>query len=174
MTGRPSERRPVVDVVDETFLVAAPDVVRAVLCDPLTWSAWFPDLVLSVVQDRGPLGVRWRVGGSMAGSAEVWVERWHDGVVAHVFLQAEPPDEVAPRRGRRLHDHHARLVRRELLRLKDLLERGRATGTTRDGWTPPGPADARPTPGPTAGSRVAASGRRSAAPAPRSKEDVDG
>jgi hypothetical protein len=121
---------PQVDVIDETFLVAAPEVVGALLRDPDRCRRWWPDLRLSVFADRGAEGVRWNVRGALVGSMEVWLEAFGDGVIAHYYLRADPaagPYDDARRAVREVH-RRQRHTKRVFWRLKDELEAGRAPG----------------------------------------------
>ncbi|MBA2554839.1 MAG: hypothetical protein H0V10_14350 [Geodermatophilaceae bacterium] len=52
-----------VDLIDETFVVAPAARVAALVRDPARWRAWWPDLRLTVFQDRADAGVRWNVTG---------------------------------------------------------------------------------------------------------------
>ncbi|MHB8340964.1 MAG: polyketide cyclase / dehydrase and lipid transport [Mycobacteriales bacterium] len=124
---------PVVDLIDETFLVADPAAVAEAIHQPALWRAWWPDLDLVVFQDRGGQGLRWTVTGALAGTAEIWLEPWGDGVILHCFLRADP---TRPRRGGGSPAAVARLAVRETRRragqikravnaLKDQLEAGR-------------------------------------------------
>lgn len=79
-----------VDLVDETFIVAAPEVLAPIVADPARWRAWWPDLRLTVFMDRGDLGQRWSIAGALVGSMEIWLEPAHDGCIVHHFLRAEP------------------------------------------------------------------------------------
>ena len=89
---------PTIDVVDSTWFAARPTAVAAIVAEPANWRRWWPDLDLAVDQWRGVKGVRWVVrsaGGraaGMSGTAEVWLEPMHEGVVAHVFLRLDPKD----------------------------------------------------------------------------------
>jgi hypothetical protein len=91
------------DLVDETFVVAAPAAVAAVVRDPDRWLGWWPDLRLSVFQDRGEAGVRWNVRGALRGSMEVWLEPCKDGVLLHHYVRCDRSDgrRVRPRERRR-------------------------------------------------------------------------
>ncbi|UPK73398.1 hypothetical protein MU582_13225 [Nocardioidaceae bacterium SCSIO 66511] len=117
------------DITDETLVVAAPQRVRDVLCDEAFWQQRMPGVRLRRIEDRGLLGKRWAVDGAMRGSAEVWLERWADGVVVHVFWQVDPAD------GRRLDARGRRRfgleVKAHVTAVKDSLEEGRAPGTPR-------------------------------------------
>ena len=79
-----------VQISDETFVCADPDDVGRAVNDPASWRRWWPDLHLTVVEDRGPVGVRWTVTGALTGTREVWLETMMDGVILHYFLHAEP------------------------------------------------------------------------------------
>ena len=95
-------RRHLVDLIDEIFIVAEPVRIRAATCDPDRWASWFPGTVFTSYDDRGPLGDRWTVTGSLAGTAEVWLEEHGDGTVVHAYLRVDPTDPVGlGRRGRR-------------------------------------------------------------------------
>ncbi len=131
---------PRVDLVDETFLVAAPEAVAQVVHDPARWRQWWPDLELTVFMDRGAAGIRWSVTGALTGSTELWLERVGDGVVLHYYLRADDgaPAPVGARAGRRaaragdrLRDRRAVAWKRCANALKDELEGGRAPGTPR-------------------------------------------
>ena len=98
-----------VDLVDETYLVAAPDVVADAVHDRTRWRAWWPDLELTVFMDRGPAGIRWSVTGALVGSSELWLEPFADGVLVHYYLRVDPAD---PRRVGRSQDRWADRVRR--------------------------------------------------------------
>jgi hypothetical protein len=135
-----------VDLVDETFVVAAPADVAAVVHEPQRWRQWWPDLQLTVFMDRGTAGVRWSVTGALYGSAELWLEPVLDGVLVHYYLRADdsvgahpaepadpadPADVTARRADDRLRDRRARAWKRSVNALKDELETGRAVGLPR-------------------------------------------
>ncbi len=130
-----------VDLVDETFLVAAPAVVAAVVHDPVRWARWWPDLVLTIFMDRGPAGIRWSVTGGLEGSTELWLEPVLDGVLVHYYLRADDgaatvADPARQQRAdARLRDRRARAWKRSVTALKDELEAGRPPGVPRDGVT---------------------------------------
>jgi hypothetical protein len=79
-----------IQVADETFVCADPVDVGKAIADPASWRRWWPDLRLSVVEDRGPAGQRWTVSGALTGTMEIWLEPSFDGVILHYFLHAEP------------------------------------------------------------------------------------
>jgi hypothetical protein len=79
-----------IQVADETFVCADPVDVGKAVADPASWRRWWPDLRLSVVEDRGPSGQRWTVSGALTGTMEIWLEPSFDGVILHYFLHAEP------------------------------------------------------------------------------------
>ncbi|MFC5382269.1 hypothetical protein [Aquipuribacter nitratireducens] len=99
---------PLVDVVDDTFVRAAPAAVRA-MTRP-AWEGWLdagPGARLALVraEERGVEGVRWeataRTGrgrGSVrwAGTAEVWLEPAWGGTVVHLFVRLDPVPPVGP------------------------------------------------------------------------------
>ena len=132
---------PVVDLIDETFVVAAPAEVSAAVHDPERTKTWWPDLDLTVFMDRGVDGVRWTVTGGLVGTAEVWLEPFGDGTIVHVFLRCDPTrrgsaTEIAtvdPRRGLTLLRARAWEIKQWSWRLKDELERGRLAGEPRPG-----------------------------------------
>ncbi len=123
---------PSVDVVDETFLAVAPEVVAGHLARH--WRRLWPDLRLEVVTDRGVQGIRWTVGGALVGSMEVWLEPVLDGTVVHYFLRADPagpdgaPRPAPPRRGAAEARRRQRAAKAIAFACKDRLEAGRAPG----------------------------------------------
>ena len=135
---------PRVDLVDETYLVVAPERIATVVADPARWRAWWPGLQLTVFMDRGVQGIRWSVTGDMVGSCEIWLEPVGDGVLLHYYLRADPtvpgsatqprtlPDSPRGRReADRLRVRHALAWKRTVWRLKDELEAGRRPGEPR-------------------------------------------
>lgn len=107
-----------------TFVVAAPASVAARVCDPGAWAAWWPDLELTVSEDRADRGVRWAVAGAVSGTAELWLEPVLDGTVVHWFLRGHPAAGSA----RRAEVRYRRGWRTVVLGVKDELEAGRPPG----------------------------------------------
>jgi hypothetical protein len=123
---------PLVDLADDTYLACAPDVVASVVADERRWGRWWPDLHLITTRDRGPKGRQWAVRGALAGTMEIWLEPWWDGVVLHLYLRADPIVAEASRRddhdGRwaaRERQRRAQQWKRHVHRLKDELEAAR-------------------------------------------------
>lgn len=136
---------PVVDLVDETFIVASPHRLAVVIADRRRWVVWWPGLQLDIFMDRGNEGIRWSVVGDMVGSAEIWLEEFGDGVILHYYLRADPtePDsDNKPRqlpqspRGRRQADsmrrRHAVSWKQVVWELKAEVEAAREPGSS--GW----------------------------------------
>ncbi len=130
---------PQVDVIDESFVVADPAELAAIVHDPALWRRWWPDLELQVAHDRGRDGLRFAVTGALVGTAEFWLEPWGDGVVVHYFLRA---DVTRPGSAVEVRALSAKAAAREVRRrgqqnkrgiwaLKDALEKGRPTGEPR-------------------------------------------
>jgi hypothetical protein len=84
-----------IQIADETFVAADPVEVGRAIGDPASWRRWWPDLILTVVEDRGDKGHRWTVAGALTGTMEVWLKPVLDGVVLHYFLHAEPSGVAA-------------------------------------------------------------------------------
>ena len=84
-----------IQIADETFVAADPVEVGRAVADPASWRRWWPDLLLTVVEDRGEMGHRWTVAGALTGTMEIWLEPVLDGVVLHYFLHAEPSGVAA-------------------------------------------------------------------------------
>lgn len=82
-----------IQVADEIFVAAAQSLAGGVIGDRARWRQWWPDLRLTVVEDRENQGVRWTVTGPIEGTMEIWCEECMDGFILHYYLHAEP---VAP------------------------------------------------------------------------------
>ena len=119
-----------VDLIEETYIAAAPAMVAAAVHEPAFVAELWPDLRLAVFMDRGLEGVRWTAGGPFTGSCEVWLEPYGDGVVVHTYLRCDPPAGVVltPRAAVREIRNRARHAKRVLWAVKDRLEAGRAPG----------------------------------------------
>jgi hypothetical protein len=116
-----------VEIADDTFIVAEPRDVAAVVADARRWRLWWPDLDLTVTRDRGPAGVVWAVRGPLEGEMEIWLEPVADGVVLHYLVRADTADP----RPDRLRERRTRDWKRHAHRLKDELEAGREPGHPR-------------------------------------------
>ena len=130
---------PSVDLVDDTYVACAPDVVAQVVADERRWDVWWPDLHLTTTRDRGPKGRQWAVRGSLVGTMEIWLEPWWDGVLVHYYLRADPrvPWPRASRgpvsrraelRAAEERQSQARHWKQQVHRLKDELEGRRQPG----------------------------------------------
>ena len=84
-----------IQIADETFVAADPVEVGRAVGNPASWRRWWPDLLLTVVEDRAEQGHRWTVAGALTGTMEIWLEPALDGVVLHYFLHAEPAGVAA-------------------------------------------------------------------------------
>lgn len=124
-----------IQIADETFVCADPADVGAAVAQPSSWRRWWPDLRLTVVEDRGPLGHRWTVTGALTGSMEVWLEPVMDGVVLHYFLHAEPAGVSAWELSRMdlpALNHRRRVAGKAMsFEVKQRLERARPVGVSR-------------------------------------------
>ncbi len=85
-----------------------------------------------MVEDRGPLGVRWAVTGALTGTMEVWLEPSLDGVLLHYFLHAEPSGVSAwqlSRMNLAKMTHRRRVAGKTMaFEVKEALERSRPVG----------------------------------------------
>ena len=113
-------REPRIDIVDETFIRAAPQVVRDSLDDEGWTAQIWPHLTRAVTRDRGVKGVRWSVTGQVVGEMEVWLEPFRDGVVVHHYVRGTR----GPRAPRDVATRHTLRWKRAVHELKDRLEGG--------------------------------------------------
>jgi hypothetical protein len=123
--------RNAMDIADDTFVVAAAGAVAELLRDQASWRIWWPDLALTLTRDQGLAGMHWSVGGAVAGSMEIWLESWGDGVIVHWYLRPAPA-RVARRPERERADRVLRW-KRQVHALKDRLEADREPGSPRAG-----------------------------------------
>lgn len=124
---------PPLNMVDETFVVAEPAVLVALLHDPDRCRQWWPDLRLSVLQDRAEQGIRWQATGALIGNMEVWLEKFGDGVIVHYYLRAKlagAPASSARRAAKAIRRRQLHL-KRVFWQLKDELEGSRRPGDPR-------------------------------------------
>ncbi|BBX16023.1 polyketide cyclase / dehydrase and lipid transport [Mycolicibacterium duvalii] len=124
-----------IQIADETFVAADPATVGAAVADQACWRRWWPDLRLTVAEDRGELGHRWKVSGALTGTMEVWLEKVLDGVVLHYFLHAEPSGAAAwqlAKMNLAKMNHRRRVAGKEMaFEVKRTLEAGRPVGVSR-------------------------------------------
>lgn len=132
---------PSIDLVDETYIAAAPERVAAIVHDTERWGEWFPHITLTVFMDREEKGIRWSASGDYVGSVELWVEAFGDGTILHHYLRVDPtvpgtdkepqpwPDTLAGRRkGTKERVARANHWKRIAWALKDELEGDRKAG----------------------------------------------
>lgn len=107
-----------IDIADETFVRAAPRVIRVRLDDSAWLTGVWPHLDREVSRDRGAKGIRWNVTGQVVGDMEIWIEPYWDGAIVHHYLRGirapGAPRDVATR--------HTRRWKRAMHGLKDILE----------------------------------------------------
>lgn len=124
-----------IQVADETFVCADPADVGAAIADPGSWRRWWPDLRLTVVEDRGPAGQRWTVTGALTGTMEIWLETSFDGVILHYFLHAEPSGVAAWQLAKMdlpKETHRRRVAGKKMaFEVKQRLEESRKVGVSR-------------------------------------------
>lgn len=121
-----------IQVADQAFLAVPPEAVAAALGDRRKWRRWWPDLALTVVEDRDDKGIRWTVGGPLTGTMEVWLDPVLDGTMVNYFLHADPVVTSAEQ-GARLDlaemNRLRRVAGKEMsFELKRQLEAGRPAG----------------------------------------------
>jgi hypothetical protein len=124
-----------IQVADGTFVVADPVEVGKAVGDPANWRRWWPDLALTVIEDRAEKGVRWTVAGPLTGTMEIWLEPVLDGVLLHYFLHAEPSG-VAAYQLAKLNlaklNHRRRVAGKKMaFEVKQKLEQSRPVGVSR-------------------------------------------
>ena len=118
-----------IQVADQGFIAVPPEMVAPLIADRASWRRWWPDLALTVREERGAKGVRWTIAGPLTGTMEVWLEPSLDGTMLHYFLHAEPTaatssgtDLLAMNRARR------EAGKKMNFEVKAILEAGRAPG----------------------------------------------
>ena len=130
-----------IDIADDTVIYAPVTAVIAVVGDSSTWRRWWPDLTLKVYGDRGNMGLRWTVSGSLVGSSEIWLEPLAShtsdpaATIVHYYLRATPTrsgSEIVPRAAtnsvreqrevHKLRERHVLAWKRTIWGLKDSLE----------------------------------------------------
>jgi len=120
-----------VQIADENVVCADPADVGRAVADPAGWRRWWPDLRLTVVEDRGPAGHRWTVAGGLTGTMEVWLQPMMDGVILHYFLHAEPSGDPAQLDLAKL-NHNRRVAGKKMaFEIKTRLEAQRPVGVSR-------------------------------------------
>jgi hypothetical protein len=126
---------PIIDLADETFVVAPPSELAVRFAEPARGSGWWPDVSLSLTRDRGAKGLQWAATGALVGSAEVWLEPFADGTIVHLYLRCDPAGAApAPVGARRAAAERARRTvawKAWVHALKDELEAGRPAGAPR-------------------------------------------
>jgi hypothetical protein len=149
---------PLVDLIDETYVVAEPAVVAERFRDPALWRRHWPGLVLVVFMDRGDSGIRWTITGEVVGTCEIWLEAFGDGTIVHYFLRADPTRRGSPtepvtgrpramgRLAQRVARDHTHRWKAMVNTLKDELEAGRAVGEPPQGVSPNGSTPAADVP----------------------------
>jgi hypothetical protein len=116
---------PALDIVDETFVRAPVDALRATLCNEAAWAAL--GMNAHCYEDRGDAGKRWTLFGALTGTAEVWLEQNFGGVLVHIYIRADPRGNVSPAR---LRARYAHRVKRWVLDIKTGYDMARPAGET--------------------------------------------
>lgn len=126
-----------IQIADETFVAAGGAAVGAAVSDPARWRRWWPDLALTVIEDRADKGIRWTITGPLTGTMEIWLEPMLDGVILHYFLHAEPAGAAAGQLAKmnlaKLNHQRRVAGKRMAFEIKGELERARPVGVTPQG-----------------------------------------
>lgn len=77
-----------VEIVDETVVVAAPEVLVRVLVE--RWAGWWPGHVVTLVADGGADGLEWWVSGPVVGTTQVRLLPHAGGTLVRYRLTADP------------------------------------------------------------------------------------
>ena len=85
-----------VDIIDETYIRAAPAAIREQFDDERALARIWPHLAISLIRDRGPKGLRWRVDGAVRGEMEVWIEPFWDGAIVHHYVRGQASSSAPP------------------------------------------------------------------------------
>ncbi|KRE36836.1 hypothetical protein ASG73_10905 [Janibacter sp. Soil728] len=106
-----------IDIVDESYVRAEPQAVRAELDVPGVLDGLWPGLQRQTVQDRGAKGVRWLCAGEVEGRLEIWLEASGGGTIVHHFVHGR--SQGSPARWSKV---HRRRWKQGLNQIKDRLE----------------------------------------------------
>lgn len=120
-----------------------PEMVAPLIADRASWRRWWPDLALTVREDRVEKGIRWTIAGPLTGTMEIWLEPSLDGTMLHYFMHAEPTAGALAGGGDALAMNRARREagKRMNFEVKSVLERGRAPGEPPAHTRAPGQAE---------------------------------
>lgn len=110
------------DIVDETYIDAPPEVTAAVLTHPVNTAGAWPHVRLGAMRDRGAQGAIWEVAGLLTGEFEIWVEPYWEGAIVHHYVRAAAHGD-----GRVVERAHVRRWKRHVRAVKDALEPARRT-----------------------------------------------
>lgn len=109
-------------------MAVAPRRVADRLADPAVPAALWPDLTVTVTEERGVEGQRYAVGGAWRGTAELWLAPCLDGVLVHAYLRVDPAAPLSAGAARRAWRRRDAAMRRALWTYKDELEADRSPG----------------------------------------------
>ncbi len=119
-------------MADQGFIAVPPEMVAPLIADRASWRRWWPDLALTVREDRVEKGIRWTVAGPFTGTMEIWLEPSLDGTMLHYFMHAEPTGaKAAGTSGAEVlaMNRACREAGKKMnFEVKAVLERGRAVG----------------------------------------------
>ena len=85
-----------IQIADLAYLPVPADDIALVIANSAEWPRWFPNLRLTVTENRGPLGLRWTATGAVDGTSEIWLESVAEGTNLHYFLHAAPSGTGSP------------------------------------------------------------------------------
>ena len=132
---------PLLDVSDQSLVATAPDAVAGDPWGPCRVDLWLPGLGVAEVLDRGREGRLWRAWAVTAevrwrGTAEVYLEPWHDSTVVHLYVRLDPVGSAGTAAvavdGRQVDRWRAQLVarwRHHAWQWRDMRTAGRQPGT---------------------------------------------
>lgn len=110
------------NIEEIVFINYFPNVVFPQIKKIFPSSYQYRNFSFSETEERFEKGIRWKLGGDLIGSAEIWLERQAFGTVVHFFVHGNFLDNLSKNQERRFISELRKAIKGTIISIKLIVE----------------------------------------------------